>query len=179
MAPKKDSKPTPPKAKAKAKKVEVKKVTKKDNKSSVEKTEFKAKYVGAKLFITIGSEVLTKSVTKEEKEKFNIQIEKIKEKPTTANLEALKKMMKPVAEAAKVEKVKETATIKKEIKKISSKKDADDKKELAEDIKSKLEKGTATDAEINEIQALINKNKKIEQKAPEPAPARSPYRGER
>lgn len=188
MAPKKDSKtskPVAPKAKAKAKakaKSTVKTVSNKGGKAKVEEITFKAKKVGKVFYVTIGEEVIEKPYsTDEEKVTIEAAIKKAKDKPTNANFEGLKKVLKPETIKEEAESVKKIAGVKKSIRQKEEKAAAKDKdvKELTSDLKAKLEKGEASETEINELQALINKHKKVEEKKEAPKPAASPYRGER
>ncbi len=187
MAPKKNvendnKKKAAPKAKAKAKTVSVKKVVKsKEGKAELKETAFKAKIVGKKFMVTIGTEVIEKGFsTNEEKDEIKLKIKAVEEKPTQSNLDALKKWLKPKTEAKVTAKTAEVSKIKKDLKdsKKSGKVLKAEKDGVVDDIKTKLENGTASEDEISEMEKLIAKNKKVEAPKPQEAAPERAYKGE-
>ena len=53
-----------------------------------------------------------------------------------------------------------------------------EEKDLISQLSSKFETGDVTDEEVKQLQALINKHKKVEEKAPTPVVTSTPRRGE-
>lgn len=144
--------------------------------------KFAAKKIGANMIATVGTERYARKVTMEESEVIMKKITLYNKRPTETSKKALIKLLTPETVKAKEEKEKVEAKVKglkqqvkKEIKKEKGNKDNIEQKDLL----GQLEDLFAADSEaVDKIQALLNKYKKAEEKAPEGQITKNPQRKE-
>lgn len=170
------------------KKTNVLPVPKKSNstnsKSVVSNGKFVAKKLGANLIATIegSTERYAKKVSIEEGKLIMDKMAIYNKRPSNAKKQEIIALLTP--EAIKVKKEKETLVakakgvkqqVKKEIKKSKSKSDIKEHKSLLEQLEAEIQ---ADEAAIPRIQAILDKFKKVEKKAPEPVHTLTPRDGE-
>lgn len=148
--------------------------------SKNELPKIESKQIGKNLNVTIEGDPKLKTLTgsKEELTPVKELITSYKAKPTKKLLDAIQKALAPVTTKkveekkvaeAKIEKEKiavkgKMQQAKKEVKKVAKGNNA--KKRLVDEIKDRLKNGDTTQDEINELEALIKKQKESIKSAP-------------
>lgn len=146
--------------------------------------QFKAKKIGANMIATMGTEKYSRKVSKEEGDAIIKKITLYNKKPNETAKKAIIKMLTPESVKIKEEKEKNQAKVKglkQQIKKESKKGVGVDKKVKKEnkDLLGQLEDMLTDNPDaVDKLQALLNKFKKHEEKAPKERYTTNPRRGE-
>jgi len=144
--------------------------------------KFAAKKVGSNAIATIGKERFARKVTKEEWETISKKIGLYNKRPSENSKKALIKLLTPEAAKVKEEKEKVEAKVKglkqqvkKEIKKEKGNKDKVEQKDLLGQLEDLL---ISDETAVPKLQALLDKFKKVEEKAPAAKESPKPRSGE-
>jgi len=142
--------------------------------------QFAAKKIGARIVANLGAGRFSKSVTKEEYQVLADKIAIYNKKPTEQKQKAIVKLLTPEASKKKEEKeiieVKVKA-VKKQIKKAAkiTKKAPSEKRNLIQEFEDLV---TTDETAIPKLQAILDRFKKVEEKAPTPQVTPAPRSGE-
>lgn len=144
--------------------------------------KIKAKKIGANIVVTIGTEKYTKKGTAEEWEEIKKKVELYEKKPSEAGRKAILKLAAPETIKAKEVKEKNEAKakgikqqIKKENKKEKPKVVEAEKKSLIAQLEEELSDHPES---VDALQKILDKFKKVEEKAPIAQYTKNPRRGE-
>ena len=137
--------------------------------------------------LTIKGQSYSRKATKEEWETIRPSLELYNKSSDSSKAKSkledkLIKFMTPVAVKTKKEKEKLTTTAKAVSRKINKTDDSGivntEQKDFVKELSEKLASGDISDSELEELEKLIAKNKKVEVKAPAPYVASTSRRGE-
>ncbi len=142
--------------------------------------KIKATKRGDVVTATIEGEVMKKTLTPEVYETFKANVKDYNAKPTKKLLTAIKKIMTPEKIAKEEKKEEVRNTIKKVEKKTEVVKKANkEKRNLISELSKDLESGKVSASDLSKLEALIAKNKKVEDATPPPTTTSRPYTGEK
>ena len=141
--------------------------------------KIKATKRGDMVTATIEGEVMKKALTPENYEIFKEKVKEYNTKPTKKILTVITKLMTPEKEAKIAKKEAVRTEIKKAEKKAVTQKEAvKTRKSAIQELTEDLKKGKVSATDLAKLEALISKNKKVEDATPPPVPTKKAYGGE-